>query len=87
MLLLPSKIKSFFLIFFCLKLFVNFIILIEHVLIFSTNMPLIIVFQSSTNIPLTIINKGVLANNKYFTIKINTINQFLNNRTQTRHLI
>jgi len=33
--------------------------------------------------PLTTINKGVLVNATNFTIEINTINHFLNNRAQT----
>jgi len=33
--------------------------------------------------PLTTINKGILVNDNNFTIEINTVNHFLNNRAQT----
>lgn len=39
--------------------------------------------SSNLTIPLTTINKGILVNDTNFTIKINTINHFLNNHAQT----
>jgi len=39
--------------------------------------------SSNLTIPLTTINKSVLVNATDFTIEINTINHFLNNRAQT----
>jgi len=61
--------KMFSFIYFFL---VPFIIQIKY--IFSTNIPLFIAFQLSIYIPLTVINKGILINNTYFVIKIDTIN-------------
>lgn len=70
--------------FLCLKLFVPLIISIQHLLFFSTNIPLFIAFQSSITTSLTIM--GVLVNHTDFTIKINTINinHFLNNRVKLK---
>jgi len=47
-------------------------------------MPLFIAFQSSITTSLTIINKSVLVNDTYFTMKINTINHFLNNHVKLK---
>jgi len=39
--------------------------------------------SSNLTTPLTTINKGFLVNDTNFTIEINIINHFLNNRAQT----
>lgn len=81
----PSHNKcSLYYFLFCLKIFVPFTIPIQHLLFFSTNIPLFIAFQSSITTSLTIM--GVLVNHTDFTIKINTINinHFLNNRVKLK---
>jgi len=52
-------------------------------IIFSYYYIIVYLISSNLTIPLTVINKGVLVNVTSFTIEINTINHFLNNRAQT----
>jgi len=52
-------------------------------IIFFHHYTLIYLISSNLTTPLTTINKGVLVNATNFTIEINTINHFLNNRAQT----
>ena len=49
----------------------SFVLLqIQHLLLFSTNLPLFIAFQLSIIIPLTIINKSILVNNTFLPSKL-----------------
>jgi len=59
----------------------------QHLLFFSTIIPLFIEFHPTLTTPLTTINKGVLVNITDFTIEINTINHFINNRVNLKRLI
>jgi hypothetical protein len=52
----------------------------QYLLFFPLLYPYIL---SNLTAPLTTINKGILVNDTNFTIKINTINHFLNNHAQT----
>lgn len=49
-----------------------------------SNILLLVAFESSMTTPLTIINKDVLVNNTYFTIKIKTINHLFNTRVKLK---
>jgi len=60
----------------------HFTILMQHLLLFHYY-TLIYLISSNLTTSLTIINKGILVNDINFIIEINTINHFLNNRTQT----
>jgi len=55
----------------------------QHLLFFFHYYTLIYWISFNLTTQLTTINKGVLVNATNFTIKINTINHFLNNRAQT----
>jgi len=55
----------------------------QHLLLFFHYYTFIYWISSNLTIPLTTINKSVLVNATNFTIEINTINRFLNNRAQT----
>ena len=52
----------------------------QHLFIFFHYYTLIYLISSNLTTILTTINKGILVNDTNFTIEINTINHFLNNR-------
>jgi len=54
----------------------------QHLLFFPL-LRLIYWISSNLTTPLTTINEGILVNTTNFTIEINTIKHFLNNRAQT----
>jgi len=80
---ISNQVSTFFSFFFCLKLFVYFIMSIQHLFFFITRISLL----SSIIISLTIFNNGLLVYDTHFIIKINTINHFLNNRVKLKHEI